>query len=81
MTDYPTSADHSKWISFNATAGNNPGTVDDNSGSAVYLWSKADQIGLCIPAEHWVSGLAGEYGYFFVTYGVAGCASFPPGVP
>lgn len=81
MTDFPTSVYHSKWFSLNSLAGYNPGTVDDNSGSAVYLWSKADQIGLCVPAEHTVSNLGGEFGYFFVTYGVGNCGNFPPGAP
>jgi hypothetical protein len=80
-TDFPTAVDHSRWISLNATAGYNPGSADDNSGSAVYLFSRATGAWTCGEAGEANGTLNGQYGYFFVTYNVPDCGSLPPGAP
>lgn len=78
--DFPVADYHSKWYSFNNFAGYNPGTVDDNSASDAYLWSRATKLWGCVPAGNWATDLSvsGGSGYFYITYGVTGCPGLPP---
>jgi hypothetical protein len=71
------------WYTFDQvgwSGQNNPGSLTDNSGSAVWVYSTAhDADPSCYPGnEDWKAALNQDYGWFYITYGVAGCASDPP---
>lgn len=68
-----------QWYSFSqASASNpNPGSLNDNSNSVMWIYAKDLNQAVCLTPGRYV--LQHTYGYFFIQFGVTTCAANPPG--
>jgi hypothetical protein len=58
----------------------NPGSVNNNSGSAVYVFAADDGQWRCLPGVNGKKAVLDHaFGYFYITYGVGSCQDSAPG--
>jgi hypothetical protein len=69
----PTDVDNGQWYSFNQVAASNPnpGSLNDNSGSIVWVYAKDANAPACLNPGRWV--LSHSFGYFFIRFGIHSC--------
>ena len=74
-----------QWLSFSVHgAGNpNPGSVNDNSNSIMWVYNKDAGPGsnnpFCVTPGKWA--LYHYYGWFYIEYGVTSCGNYPTPLP
>ena len=67
------------WAKFDSLGVPNPGSMNDNSGSVVWLYDKSGGMLTCVdPGRH---VLDKKYGYFDIDYGIGDCSSPNAGHP
>jgi len=67
-----------QWYSFSqAGASNpNPGSLNDNSNSVMWVYAKNINVGICLTPGRYT--LEHTYGYFYIEFGVTACPASPP---
>lgn len=66
------------WYSFSsAGVSPNPGSLTDNSGSAIWVFAKDNRRSLCFSGPSKDVTL-GAYGWFYITYGTSACGNSAP---
>jgi hypothetical protein len=70
-----------EWYSFADAAASdpNPGSLNDNSNSVMWIYAKDAGVLVCLTPGKYVPDHA--YGYFYIQYGVTSCGTAPEPLP
>jgi hypothetical protein len=77
--ELPTDVYNGSWYSFSQVGASdpNPGSINDNSNSVMWLYVKSAGIEVCLPPGKSIE--TNSFGYIYIQYGVTSCGAFPSG--